>query len=261
MRHIFVSRVGGPAGKAKIVAAGAALAGAAILLSACGGGGSGVDGEYLSTKSDDLLSLVVEGSSVTYTEIHCDGDLDDAEMSVGELNEDRTAIAWTKAGRFENSSEVTITENAIDISGWETFSREGSDAGKAVRADQEEGCADQADSGAGAGGAGSTTIENGTYVDVSSEYEVAQLAIDGTTVTLSVASCQEDTTTKSGTVSGQEITWDDGSGVTGELAHGGNRRIDLTNGNDPVREFFPNDDPRVSDGLTTYEKSCGVPML
>ena len=141
MRHKFVSRVGGPVGKAKTVATGVALAGAAILLSACGNGGSGVDGEYLSTKSDDLLSLVVEGSSVTYTEIHCDGDLDDAETSVGELNEDRTAIAWTEAGRFENSSEVTVTENAIDISGWETFSREGSDAGKAIRADHEDGCA------------------------------------------------------------------------------------------------------------------------
>ncbi|MFD2794555.1 hypothetical protein ACFS27_13445 [Promicromonospora vindobonensis] len=164
MRHIFVSRVGGPVGKAKTVAAGAALAGAAILLSACGSGASGADGEYLSTKNDDLLSLVVEGSSVTYTEIHCDGDLDDAERSVGELNEGQTAIAWTEPGRFENSSEVTITENAIDISGWETFAREGSDAGNAVRADHEEGCAGTGDAGSGSATDGSTSIEDGTYV-------------------------------------------------------------------------------------------------
>ncbi|MFD2794556.1 hypothetical protein ACFS27_13450 [Promicromonospora vindobonensis] len=68
-------------------------------------------------------------------------------------------------------------------------------------------------------------------------------------------------TTKSGTVSDLEVAWDDDSGVTGILAHGGNGRIDLTNGNDPTREFFPRSDPKVAEMLATYEESCSAPML
>ncbi|PUB32562.1 hypothetical protein C8K30_1011088 [Promicromonospora sp. AC04] len=140
MRDVFECRAGSSATRHKAAVIAVALAGVA-LLSACGGTSSTADGEYLSTKSDDLIRLVVDGSSVTYTEIHCDGDLDDAETSVGELNESQTAIAWTQAGRFENSNEITFTENSVDIGGWEAFSREGSDAGKAVRADHDERCA------------------------------------------------------------------------------------------------------------------------
>ena len=63
-------------------------------------------------------------------------------------------------------------------------------------------------------------IENGIHVDVSAEHEVAALTIDGTAVTLRVASCCNDVTKKSGTVLGQETTCHDDSGGTGELAHG-----------------------------------------
>lgn len=42
---------------------------------------------------------------------------------------------------------------------------------------------------------------------------------------LRVANCQEVGAITSGTVSGQEIIWDDDDGFTGERTHGGNGRI------------------------------------
>jgi ABC-type glycerol-3-phosphate transport system substrate-binding protein len=130
------------ASRTKLAAITAALAGVALTLTACGGvGGSGADGTYVGNKSDDLAKLTVDGNSVSYTETRCDESVDRVETSTGEFNEEQTSITWTETGRFDGTTQVTITENSIDIDGYDVFQLENSDGGKTVVTDHKDDCA------------------------------------------------------------------------------------------------------------------------
>ena len=121
-------------------------------LGACGSGdGAGdADGEYFGQDGSDLASVVVDGNSVTYAEPQCEGE--DKGTSAGELNEDRTLVVWIEEGRFSGDDTVTFTETSVTIASNEgdpkddadVFVREDSDAGKAIYAEHEKGCADEA---------------------------------------------------------------------------------------------------------------------
>lgn len=125
----------------KGLAAAAALLGGTLLLSGCGG--SSLDGRYVTRENDRYAVLEIDGSSASYTETNCDGDLNDSETSSGELNESQTSITWIDTGgRFdEEATPITVTETAIDIADRSTFVTEDSDAGQEVQDGFEEHCA------------------------------------------------------------------------------------------------------------------------
>lgn len=121
-------------------------------LAACGSDGPGGpgDGEYFGEDSGDLATVVVNGNSVTYTEPQCEGE--NKGTSRGELNEDRTLVVWLEGGRFTGDDSLTFTQTSVTISSnqgdpkddADVFVREDSDAGKAIYAEHEKECADEA---------------------------------------------------------------------------------------------------------------------
>lgn len=131
------------------IAAATALLTLSLRLSACSGSDD-VDGEYFGEDSGDFATVVVDGNSVTYTEPQCEGE--NRETSVGELNEDRTLVVWIDEGRWEGDDRIAFTESTVTISTnngdpddtADVFSREESDAGKAIYAEHEQDCTDEA---------------------------------------------------------------------------------------------------------------------
>lgn len=75
-------------------------------LSACAGTGS--DGVYLATSDDDLGTLTIDGSAVTYTVSHCGEDVD---TGTGELTEDGTGVVWAEG----STSTVTFTDGSVGL--------------------------------------------------------------------------------------------------------------------------------------------------
>jgi len=135
---------------------GRAAAGASLLialgigLAGCGGDDAATgNGEYFAEDGDDLTSVVIDGNSLTYTRIQCEGENDGT--SVGELNDDRNLVVWLEEGRFEGDDTVTFTESSVTISSndanpskWDepdTFTRQ--DAGEA-KSQFDQQCADAA---------------------------------------------------------------------------------------------------------------------
>lgn len=124
-RHVTTTTTGrAAAGASLLIALGIGLAG-------CGGDDAATgNGEYFAEDGDDLTSVVIDGNSLTYTRIQCEGENDGT--SVGELNDDRT------------ESSVTISSNDANPSKWDepdTFTRQ--DAGEA-KSQFDQQCADAA---------------------------------------------------------------------------------------------------------------------
>jgi hypothetical protein len=139
--------------RARVAATVAALTGFTFVLTGCGGDGSSktsgsgetssADGTYLAAKDYDLGMLEIKGSAVTYKQKRCDsqgGGFDDGEADKGELDKDHTSIVWAGEGRFDGSTAISITDNSINVTGYDTFMRQGSASGKAVETDWQKHC-------------------------------------------------------------------------------------------------------------------------
>lgn len=134
-------------GKSRQVGYAALLGGLVLGVSACGSQG---EGEYLGEvpSGDNLATLVIDGNSVTYEEVTCDGSVDEEHTSVGELNEDRSRVVWSQEGRWSKDDPVTLTDGSVLIqtesaspgADGDLFSEEGLEAADEVRAQHEEDC-------------------------------------------------------------------------------------------------------------------------
>lgn len=123
----------------RVVATAAALLMTTLGASACGSDSSDVDsdedrdGEYVGEASSNgyLPTIVVDGKTVTYNEVGCDGGNDDT--SIGELGDDDSTVVWVEEGRFKGDDQISFTDNAMVIGSNngdssdedDTFSREG----------------------------------------------------------------------------------------------------------------------------------------
>ncbi|MFB7918953.1 hypothetical protein [Streptomyces sp. NPDC056061] len=117
----------------------AALACATLALTGCAGSSS-IDGTYYSKDvngTSDLGQLVVNGNTVTHHEYECEGVYQEPDVtSTGELNDDRTQIVWTVAGKDRRNERtgteaITTSESSISV-GNDVYIRDDSDVGKTL---------------------------------------------------------------------------------------------------------------------------------
>lgn len=111
-----------------------------LTLAGCS---SGSDGAYVAdnTSSIKLLDqLEIKGDTVTYTQLQCDGTLDDEDTSVGQLDKSKTAIVWVQEGYYKGTSTATFADGVVSIDGEQKFVRPDSDQGKFLQAEHKDSC-------------------------------------------------------------------------------------------------------------------------
>lgn len=142
----------------RAVATTAALLMTTLGASACEGDSTdadrdeGRDGEYVGEASSNgyLPTIVVDGKTVTYNEVGCDGGNDDT--SVGELNDDGSTVVWIEEGQYEGDDRITFTDNALAVGSNsgdtsdedDRFSREGTSRADEQSAEHRASCEEKA---------------------------------------------------------------------------------------------------------------------
>jgi len=88
-----------------------------LSLTACSSSGT----EYIRVEDDQLMTLSIDGQSVTHEVLDCAGEVDTARTSSGSLDSGRSSIVWTTSngswdsseGTFDKQDDVTVTESAV----------------------------------------------------------------------------------------------------------------------------------------------------
>jgi hypothetical protein len=142
----------------RVVATAAALLMTTLGASACGSDSSDADsdedrdGEYVGEASSNgyLPTIVVDGKTVIYNEVGCDGGNDDT--SVGELDDDASTVVWVEEGRFKGDDQISFTDSALVVGSNsgdssdedDTFSREGTPQADEQSAEHRASCEEKA---------------------------------------------------------------------------------------------------------------------
>lgn len=184
-----------------------------LTLAGCGGG---ADGEYVASPrygySDGRLATVsVDGDSIRYEEIDCDGKPNDRATSVGELNKDKTQVSWTQEGNWEGSDPVSVTDGALSIGSDRTFSKEGTEESKEAHAQYEESCEKHRENVAQVEENRQREVADGVYYSAGYTGTITRATIKDGEIVLENLDCNHDVVDepRRGAVDGYNIRWKD----------------------------------------------------
>lgn len=249
----------------------AALVASLILgLTGCGGSASAAaDGTYYTqdiNNSGDLGQLVVEGGKLTHHEYTCEGVYEEPDVtSTGEFTEDGAQIVWTVAGsdrRNERTGTESVTTSDTSITiGDKVYVRDDSDAGRTRLDAFKASCEGEPSSEQ----AQPAPIEAGIYYSLNQEGGVlVELTVTGLAATFRQVSCENSEremreTEASGTLSGDELVWDDASRAPARLTSK-DGVVHMQDRYFEPEDYAPATDSRAADGLQAFEEACGAPF-
>lgn len=135
-----------------MMTAAAVGAAALLLLTGCSDGGT-VSGTYFGGRADHYGTpaiIVVKEDTLTWGAFTCERlgeiDPDDADTSIGTLDDSRAIVAWTREGGRSKTDYFTESgDGSVITLGGETYSMMGTVAAKAILEEQQESCAKRAE--------------------------------------------------------------------------------------------------------------------